>query len=111
VKVDAFLPNDEHFEKAEDFLYPLMVHELARYLDQIGEDPVASDNDKNNGAAMLISMAPNVRNLPSHIRRYKEPTSAGTETGNEMNGPDRREVRRIASKSAKIGRKMSPSNP
>jgi hypothetical protein len=66
---------------------------------------------KNNAAAMLISMAPNVRNLPSHIRRYKEPTSAGTETGNEMNGPDRREVRRTASKPAKIGRKMSPSNP
>jgi|KBSMisStandDraft_5_1062788.scaffolds.fasta_scaffold60497_1 hypothetical protein len=40
------LPNLEHFEKAEDFLYPLMVHKLARYLDQIGEDPVASDNDK-----------------------------------------------------------------
>jgi len=47
-----------------------MVHELAHYLYQIGEESAASDVDKNNAAAMLISMAPNVCNLPSHNHRW-----------------------------------------
>ena len=77
VKADAFLLNVVHFGKAEDFLYPLMVHELAHYLDQIDEDPAASDKDKNNAAAMLIAMAPNVRNHPSHNHRWAQHLAVG----------------------------------
>ncbi|QPF85500.1 hypothetical protein IC762_03975 [Bradyrhizobium genosp. L] len=77
VKADCFLLNVEHFGKGRDFLHPLMVHELAHYLDQIGEDPAASDKDKNNAAAMLISMTPNVRNLPAHNHRWAQHLAVG----------------------------------
>ncbi|MHC2672583.1 hypothetical protein ACVI1J_004746 [Bradyrhizobium diazoefficiens] len=76
-KADVFLLNLEHFEKPDDFLFPLIVHELAHYLDQIGEDPAASDADKNNAAAMLISLAPNVRDNPSHNHRWAQHLAVG----------------------------------
>jgi hypothetical protein len=55
-EVDVFLLNHEHFEKSDDFLVPLIVHELSHYLDQIGEKPIPSERDKQNAAALMISL-------------------------------------------------------
>ncbi len=77
VQADAFLLNSAHFQKPDDFLNPLMVHELAHYLDQLGEDPGASDADRNNAGAMLISLQGNVRNHPSHNHRWAQHLAVG----------------------------------
>jgi hypothetical protein len=72
VQADSFLLNTAHFQKSDDFLNPLIVHELAHYLDQLGEDSGASDADNNNAAAMLISLEGNVRDHPSHNHRWAQ---------------------------------------
>ena len=77
VQADVFLLNTVHLQKPDDFLNPLMVHELAHYLDQIGEDPEASDADKNNAGAILISLQGNVRDLPSHNHRWAQHLAVG----------------------------------
>ncbi len=77
VQADAFLLNTAHFRKPDDFLNPLIVHELAHYLDQLGEDPRASDADKNNAGAMLISLEGNIRDHPSHNHRWAQHLAVG----------------------------------
>jgi hypothetical protein len=77
VQADVFLLNADHFHKPDDFLCPLIVHELAHYLDQIGEDPGASDVDKNNAGALLVSLEQNVRDLPSHNHRWAQHLAVG----------------------------------
>jgi hypothetical protein len=60
-EVDVFLLNTEHFEKPDSFLVSLVVHELAHYLEQIGEAPDPSEGDGANAAAILVSLTGNVR--------------------------------------------------
>jgi hypothetical protein len=61
-EVDVFLLNHDHFEKSDDFLIPLVVHELSHYLEHIGEKPNPSDKDKQNAGAVMISLTGNIRN-------------------------------------------------
>lgn len=51
VAVDVFLLNTDHFPKHDDFIAPLMVHELAHYMDQIPTEP--HDVDRTASAAPL----------------------------------------------------------
>jgi hypothetical protein len=77
VQADVFLLNADHFHKPDDFLNPLVVHELAHYLDQIGKDPGASEADRNNAGALLVSLEENVRDLPSHNHRWAQHLAVG----------------------------------
>jgi hypothetical protein len=65
-EVDAFLLNHEHFEKPDDFIVPLIVHELSHYLEHIGEKPNPSEKDHNNAGALMLSLKGNVRNIHSY---------------------------------------------
>jgi hypothetical protein len=65
-EVDVFLLNHDHFEKPDDFLIPLVVHELSHYLEQIGERPTPSEKDKNNAGALMLSLKRNVRGIHTY---------------------------------------------
>jgi hypothetical protein len=66
-EVDVFLLNTDHFESPDSFLGPLVVHELAHYLEQIGETPNASDADRANAGAVLVCLKNNVRAIHTPI--------------------------------------------
>jgi hypothetical protein len=62
-KVDIFLLNADHFSAQPSHLEPLVVHEFAHFLEQIGERPTVEGNDSANADAILRSLKPNVLHL------------------------------------------------
>jgi hypothetical protein len=68
--IDIFLLNVDHFEKSDDELVPLVVHELAHYLEHIGETAAGSAADKGNAAALFISLERKVQRI--HTRKWAE---------------------------------------
>lgn len=66
-EVDVFLLNHDHFDKPDDFLIPIVVHELAHYLEQTAEKPILSEADRNNAGALMISLTGNVRRIHKDV--------------------------------------------
>jgi hypothetical protein len=66
-EVDVFLLNTAHFDKSDDFLVPLVIHELAHYLEQIGEAAHLSEQDRANAGAVLVSLTTAVRRLHTSV--------------------------------------------
>ncbi|TIM96823.1 MAG: hypothetical protein E5Y34_21980 [Mesorhizobium sp.] len=64
-KVDVFLVNVAFLESGSPRLEPLIVHELAHFLEQIGEAPLGDAIDQKNADAILISLMPDVLDLHS----------------------------------------------
>jgi len=74
-EVDVFILNTEHFDKPDSFLDPLVVHEQAHYLEHIGEMPNASEADKANAGAVLVSLEKDVRAL--HTTNWAQHLAVG----------------------------------
>jgi hypothetical protein len=70
-KADIFMLNKDHFLMREAFLDPLVVHELAHFLEQIGDVPVPEGNDEANATAILESLHPDILRL--HTREWALP--------------------------------------
>lgn len=66
---DAFLLNADYFKVDEKRAVPLIVHELAHFLDQIGEEPTIEANDDENAEAILKSLRPEVL-VRDHTKRW-----------------------------------------
>jgi hypothetical protein len=66
-EVDVFLLNTAHFDKSDDFLVPLVIHELAHYLEQRGEAAHPSEQDRANAGAVLVSLTTAVRRLHTSV--------------------------------------------
>jgi hypothetical protein len=74
-KVDVFLLNTAHFEKSDSFLAPLVVHELAHYLEHIGDAPNPSEADKANAGALMACLRTNIRKI--HTTTWAEHLAVG----------------------------------
>lgn len=66
---DAFLLNADYFTVDEKRAVPLIVHELAHFLDQIDEEPTVEANDDENAEAILKSLRPEVL-VRDHTKRW-----------------------------------------
>jgi hypothetical protein len=76
-EIVVFLLNVEHFQKPDSFLEPLLVHELAHYLEQIGDQPTTSKADEANAAATLASLTNPVRRLGDHNEVWAQHLASG----------------------------------
>jgi hypothetical protein len=74
-KADIFLLNVDHFSAPPARLEPLIVHELAHFLEQIREIPAVEGNDKANAAAILKSLTPDILRL--HKEEWARHLAAG----------------------------------
>lgn len=74
-RADIFLLNTDHFSAPPSKLEPLIVHELAHLLEQIGEELAPEGNDELNAAAILKSLHPNI--LPLHTKEWALHLAAG----------------------------------
>jgi hypothetical protein len=66
---DAFLLNSDYFSVDEKRAVPLIVHELAHFLDQIDEPPSVEANDDENAQEILKSLLPEVL-AREHTKRW-----------------------------------------
>ena len=60
-KVDIFLLNKDHYDKSPKALEPLVVHELAHFLEHTEQTVALTDQDKENARAILESLDERVR--------------------------------------------------
>ena len=60
-KVDIFLLNKDHYDKSPKALEPLVVHELAHFLEHTEQTVALTDQDKENARAILKSLDERVR--------------------------------------------------
>lgn len=62
-RADIFLLNKVHFELPAARLEPLVVHELAHLLEQIGDKPTPQGNDEENAGLVLKALKRNILHL------------------------------------------------
>ncbi|MGD9843938.1 MAG: hypothetical protein AB7U47_00950, partial [Variibacter sp.] len=62
-KADVFLLNTDYFSVDDKVAVPLIVHELAHLVEQLGYAPDPHANDDENADAIMASLAANVRSI------------------------------------------------
>jgi hypothetical protein len=77
-KADIFLLNTVYFSARAAELEPLVVHELAHLLEQIGEKPTPRGSDEVNSDEILKSLDPNILRL--HSKEWALHLAAGGRT-------------------------------
>lgn len=90
-EVDVFLLNTEHFQKPEAFLDPLIVHELAHYLEHTGIRSDASEADKSNAAAVMVCLKNEVRAI--HTPAWSQHLAVGARRMVKKGKTDARTIR------------------
>ena len=92
-KADVFLLNADYFSASPARLEPLIVHELAHFLEQIGADPAMAVGDEANAAAIMKSLTPNISRL--HTIKWARHLASGARRLIEKDLTEHRTVRKF----------------